>query len=46
VDSQEIARLRAQGHSWGTIHRETGIGKATAQRAFYSLPGIAASLTR
>ena len=44
VDSQEIARLRAQGCSWSTIHRETGIGKGTAQRAFYSLPGTSASL--
>ena len=45
VDSQEIARLRAQGHSWGTIHWETGIAKGTAQRAFYSLSGVGASLT-
>ena len=38
VDGARIAALRAQGHSWGTIHRETGIAKGTAQRAFYSLP--------
>jgi DNA invertase Pin-like site-specific DNA recombinase len=45
VDSQEIARLRAHGHSWGTIQRETGIGKGTAQRAFYSLDQESPSLT-
>lgn len=32
-----IASLRAQGHSWGTICHEIGIGKGTAQRAFYRL---------
>ena len=37
VDASRIAVLRSQGHSWGTIHRETGIAKGTAQRAFYSL---------
>jgi DNA invertase Pin-like site-specific DNA recombinase len=46
VDSQEIARLRGQGCSWSMIQRETGVAKGTAQRAFYSLPEIAASLTR
>jgi DNA invertase Pin-like site-specific DNA recombinase len=46
VDASRIAALRAQGHSWGTIRRETGIAKGTAQRAFYSLPQIAAPLTR
>jgi DNA invertase Pin-like site-specific DNA recombinase len=46
VDSEEIARLRTQGHSWGTIRRETGIAKGTAQRAFYSLSGMGACLTR
>ena len=46
VDVTRISALRAQGHSWGTIRRETGIAKGTAQRAFYSLPQIAASLTR
>jgi DNA invertase Pin-like site-specific DNA recombinase len=46
VDSARIAALRAQGHSWGTIRRETGIAKGTAQRAFYSLPQIAALMTR
>ena len=42
VDSEEIGRLRAQGHTWGTIQRETGIAKGTAQRAFYSMSGIGA----
>jgi DNA invertase Pin-like site-specific DNA recombinase len=46
VDAFRIATLRSQGHSWGTIHRETGIAKGTAQRAFYSLPQIAAPLSR
>jgi DNA invertase Pin-like site-specific DNA recombinase len=45
VDPAMIAALRSQGHSWGAIHRETGIAKGTAQRAFYSLPQIAAPLT-
>jgi DNA invertase Pin-like site-specific DNA recombinase len=40
VDSQKIAHLRAEGHSWSTIQQETGIAKGTAQRAFYSLSGI------
>jgi DNA invertase Pin-like site-specific DNA recombinase len=43
VDASRIAALRSQGQSWGTIHRETGIGKGTAQRAFYSLPKVPAS---
>jgi DNA invertase Pin-like site-specific DNA recombinase len=38
VDASGIAALRAQGHSWGAIRRETGIAKGTAQRAFYGLP--------
>jgi DNA invertase Pin-like site-specific DNA recombinase len=46
VDSARIAALRAQGHSWGTIRRETGVGKGTAQRAFYSLPQSATALAR
>jgi hypothetical protein len=33
VDASRIAALRAQGYSWGTIRRETGIAKGTAQRA-------------
>ncbi len=45
VDASRIAVLRAQGHSWGAIRRETGIGKGTAQRAFYSLPTSPASST-
>jgi len=46
VDASRIAAVRGQGHSWGTFRRETGIGKGTAQRAFYSLSGIGACLTR
>ena len=46
VDASRIAALRVQRHSWGTICRETGIGKGTAQRALYSLPQITASLAR
>ena len=37
VDPSKIAALRTQGHSWSTIRRETGLGKGTAQRAFYRL---------
>ena len=40
VDASRIAALRAQGHSWSTICRETGIGKGTAQRALSSRPEI------
>src|SRR5271157_5246257 len=46
VDGATIVALRTQGQSWGTVRRETGIAKGTAQRAFYSLPQIAAPLTR
>jgi DNA invertase Pin-like site-specific DNA recombinase len=46
VDSQEIARLRTQGHSWSTIQQETGVAKGTAQRAFYGLSGVGACSTR
>jgi len=38
VDATRIAHLRAQGRSWAEISRQLGIGKGTAQRAFYSLP--------
>ena len=38
VDATRIAALRTQGHSWTEVSRELGIGKGTAQRAFYSLP--------
>jgi len=38
VDVTRIAALRAQGHSWTEVSRELGIGKGTAQRAFYGLP--------
>jgi len=46
VDASRIAALRAQGHSWGTIRRETGIAKGTAQRAFYSASQLSPSFTR
>jgi DNA invertase Pin-like site-specific DNA recombinase len=46
VDAARIAALRAQGHSWGTICRETGLTRGTAQRAFYSLPKSLVSSTR
>jgi DNA invertase Pin-like site-specific DNA recombinase len=46
VDGVRIAALRTQGQSWSTICRDTGIGKGTAQRAFYSLSGVGACLTR
>ncbi len=38
VDATRIAYLRAQRRSWAEISRQLGIGKGTAQRAFYSLP--------
>jgi len=38
VDADRVAALRAQGHSWAMITKELGIGKGTAQRAFYNLP--------
>ena len=38
VDVTRIAALRAQGRCWREIAEELGIGKGTAQRAFYSLP--------
>jgi DNA invertase Pin-like site-specific DNA recombinase len=37
VDTSRIAALRAQGHSWGTIHRETGIGHKGLFMAFLRL---------
>ena len=46
VDASGIAVLRAQGHSWRTVCREVGVSKGSAQRAFYSLSGIGACLTR
>ena len=46
VDAARIAALRAQGCSWSEICGETGIGKGTAQRAFYDLPKSAASSIR
>ena len=38
VDADRIASLRAQGCSWREIAEKLGIGKGTAQRAFYRLP--------
>jgi len=38
VNADRVAALRAQGHSWAMITKELGIGKGTAQRAFYNLP--------
>jgi DNA invertase Pin-like site-specific DNA recombinase len=38
VDTSAIASLRAHGASWSTITKGLGIGKGTAQRAFYCLP--------
>jgi DNA invertase Pin-like site-specific DNA recombinase len=46
VDASRIASLRSHGHSWGTIRRETGVAKGTAQRAVNSLLQIAAPLAR
>ena len=46
VDVSRIAALRSKGQSWSAIHRETGIAKGTAQRAFYCLLQIAAPSTR
>jgi len=38
VDATRIAHLRAQGRSWAEISKKLGVGKGTAQRAFYRLP--------
>jgi DNA invertase Pin-like site-specific DNA recombinase len=38
VNAQQIALLRARGHSWSTICREMGVSKGTAQRALLGLP--------
>ena len=38
VNATRVAFLRAQGRSWREISRELGIGKGTAQRAFYACP--------
>ena len=32
VDSERIARLRAQGFSWAKIAKQTGIGEGTVRR--------------
>jgi DNA invertase Pin-like site-specific DNA recombinase len=36
VDASRIRALRAQGQSWGAISRETGLARATCQKAFTS----------
>ena len=46
VDPTRIAALRAQGRSWATICRETGLTRGTAQRALYGLLQIPASSIR
>ena len=38
VDATRVAFLRGQGRSWREISEELGIGKGTAQRAFYACP--------
>ena len=38
VDATRVAVLRNQGRSWAEISKQLGIGKGTAQRAFYRLP--------
>jgi DNA invertase Pin-like site-specific DNA recombinase len=46
VDAPRIATLRSQGRSWSVICQETGIGKGTAQRAFYGLSKSLVASTR
>ena len=38
VDPSRIAALRSRGYSWREIVTEMGIGKGTAQRAYWGLP--------
>jgi len=38
VDRAQVAKLRAQGASWRTVCRETGLTRGTAQRACPGLP--------
>ncbi|MGB8799433.1 MAG: recombinase family protein [Candidatus Acidiferrales bacterium] len=38
VDASHVAKLRAQGASWRTVCRETGLTRGTAQRACPGLP--------
>lgn len=33
ADAQEVLRLRALGHSWAIVCKQTGLSKGTAQRA-------------
>jgi DNA invertase Pin-like site-specific DNA recombinase len=46
VDAASIVALRGRGLSWSAVCREVGVSKGSAQRAFYSLSGIGACLTR
>jgi DNA invertase Pin-like site-specific DNA recombinase len=46
VDAARIAILRTRGASWRQIAKETGIPKASAQRAFYARPKNPPSLGR
>jgi DNA invertase Pin-like site-specific DNA recombinase len=38
ADELTVARLRAQGASWATVCKTTGLSKGTAQRALQRLP--------
>ena len=46
VDGARIVALRGRGPSWRAVCQEVGVSKGSAQRAFYSLSGIGACLTR
>jgi DNA invertase Pin-like site-specific DNA recombinase len=41
VDIHTIVAARARGQSWASISKEMGIGRGTAQRAFFSCPKTA-----
>ena len=43
VDSDTVARLRAQGASWRTVCKQTGLTRGTAQRACQRRPKIVAA---
>lgn len=44
VDAEQIRALRAQNMSWGKISRQTGLARATCQRALLSLEEIHAAV--
>jgi len=44
VDAAQVARLRAQNHSWREIAQELGVGATTARRAFSRLAKKAAEI--